>query len=147
MNATKLEEIVSFLAEYQWIYKNSNTKFIKAGVLDDFPGDWGQSLLKLSHEELNNIPFGRIPESLDDNLKGFLRKIAELSICVPSVDFHESQSLKSIKGINPKKLQEISSLSRQIHKICQEKEINYLVDLGCGLVSNQGCFSRDAEIK
>ncbi|XP_059615954.1 methyltransferase-like protein 25B [Phlebotomus argentipes] len=131
MDNSKLEEIVAFLAEYQWIYKNSNTKFVKAGVLDDFPPNWFKSLMNLSHNELNNIPFGMIPDTLDEELKEFLMRISRLSIKVSSKEFPKSS--KTMRGVNPKKFQEISNLSRQIHDICREKNIQYLVDLGSGL--------------
>uniref|UniRef100_A0A1B0CN85 Methyltransferase domain-containing protein n=1 Tax=Lutzomyia longipalpis TaxID=7200 RepID=A0A1B0CN85_LUTLO len=132
MDDSKLEDIVAFLTDFQWIFKHSNTKFIEAGILDTLPKHWAESLLCLSHADFNNIPFGKIPASLERDLKDFLQRISDLAITVPTI-IVEERHLKPIRGINPKKLQEISRLSRQIHEICQERGIAYLVDLGSGL--------------
>ncbi|GAB0096910.1 protein RRNAD1-like isoform X1 [Sergentomyia squamirostris] len=129
-----LEEVIRFLTEYQWIYKHSNTKYLKSGVLDQFPPGWIGSLRSLNQEELNNIPFGRIPQSLDEDLKEFLRTILRLKVDIPIVQIKEDdKDRRSIKGISPKKMKEISSLSFQIHQICQKENIHNLVDLGSGL--------------
>lgn len=55
---TYLNSAYDFLNKYKWIFDTINTKFIYEGVLMKIPEHWQNTLLNITNEELNLIPFG-----------------------------------------------------------------------------------------
>lgn len=56
----------------------------------------------------------------------------EISTYFPNLEY---EHVKSNLRINPKKAHEIANLSKVIHSVCEEHNIQIIVDIGSGLVS------------
>lgn len=51
-------EAYTFLCDYNWIFRSSNTECLTAGVFDQLPADWAQFCEQLSNDHFNSIPDG-----------------------------------------------------------------------------------------
>nr|XP_029734389.1 protein RRNAD1-like [Aedes albopictus] len=120
-----------FLGRHRWIYEQSNTKFVQAGILDALPRTWIDDFRRASNEELNQMPLGRVNEAWCNDLKQFLRTVDSLRVeCERKCDSCGENS-KMIKGISPKKLYEIQNLTSLIGEVCDRNET--FLDFGSGL--------------
>lgn len=52
-----------FLAEFNWIYKSSNTEYVANGIFDKIPKDWISFFEQLDAVGVNRLPFG-----IDENV-------------------------------------------------------------------------------
>lgn len=121
-----------FLSEFQWIFNTSNTQYITKCVLDKIPKSWLPSLLNLTNDELNELPFGGVNEKWDLNFVTFLQRLNRLKPTYVNKR-PNSGDYPKIKGVSPKKLHEIENLSAVINETCSEQLIDVFVDFGCGL--------------
>lgn len=127
------QRATAFLSEHRWIFEQSNTKFVQAGILDAFPRTWIQDFKRANNEELNQIPLGYVNEAWCDDFKQFLRSVDSLSVEYERKCDSLDGNPATVKGISPKKLYEIRNLTSLIGDICEPSET--LLDFGSGLVS------------
>ncbi|CAD7014616.1 protein RRNAD1 [Ceratitis capitata] len=132
---------VTFLRNHSWIYSNANTRFIRAGVLEQFPPDYVNYFLKLENHSLNTFPFLNESEGFSkgiepSHLQSFRSTIFRL---IPD-EFHHKQSDEESIDVLPKcrfrkmsikKKHEIMKLMEIIQFICSDTSL--LLDFGAGL--------------
>lgn len=53
-----LEQAVKFLHDNQWMFKSSNTEYLKNNILRNLPEEWIQAFEDCSENELKSIPSG-----------------------------------------------------------------------------------------
>jgi hypothetical protein len=128
-NQQYLKEAIDFLHEFNWLFRESNTEFLKHGVLDLLPAEWSKVLIANSY----NLP---VDADLPQSLAAFLSKCKELS-CRADQTLDIGQNGGKIRGVSPKKLHEILNLTAFIRNKLENVEESVLVDLGSGAVSNQ----------
>lgn len=131
-----LSGTIQFLWEHSWIFRESNTKFVESGVLDNIPRSWVEVIQKMTNEEFNRFPFGLATGDMPESLASLLQLVQEMSFQGRTYFCQlkeEITTLDRIKGMSPKKSHEIVRLAEVIRSRCGPEDI--LVDLGCGLVS------------
>ncbi|XP_053684322.1 methyltransferase-like protein 25B [Sabethes cyaneus] len=124
------EQCTKFLTEYKWIFESSNTKFVQAGILEEFPKPWIGDLDSTANEQFNRIPLGYVNQDWSSSFQTFLNRLKGLII---NYDRLEACSVKgpNLKGVSPKKMYEIENLTSVIGGICNNGEV--LLDFGSGL--------------
>lgn len=129
-----LQRSVTLLSEFSWIFRESNTRFVEKGTLENLPNSWIEAIAELSNDEFNKLPRGLINKELPEDLRKLLVNIQGLGLdikrSIRTVTEHDKGRLK---GMSPKKAHEITHLADVILHQC--KNVDVLVDLGCGLVS------------
>ncbi|XP_058830168.1 methyltransferase-like protein 25B [Topomyia yanbarensis] len=133
-------QCTGFLIQYMWIFENSNTKFVQAGVLDRLPNSWVCDLNSTTTKELNQIPLGYIKEGWSNEFKQFLSTLVFLAVSYERVNYSITKA-PLLKGVSPKKLYEIENLTMVIAAMCTPDEI--LLDFGSGL----GYLSQNLNLK
>ncbi|CAH1788871.1 unnamed protein product [Owenia fusiformis] len=130
-----LRATYEFLHRHEWIFNFAVTDFFTLKVWDYIPTEWRNSLESLSNAELNQVPFGFIKENWPESLKNFITMATNCSsprkqICLfnPAV---VSNTMK--KGMNPKKIHEVSNMAAVIHEMCREHGVKVVIDIGSGL--------------
>lgn len=53
-----LEQAVKFLHDNEWIFKSSNTEYLKNNILKNLPEEWIQTFETCTENEFKNIPSG-----------------------------------------------------------------------------------------
>lgn len=126
------EVCATFLAQYKWIFENSNIRFVQAGVLDYFPTSWIAAMQGCTTEELNQIPLGYISKNWGGSFVQFLE--ARNKICIEFEIVDCTKTNEKIKGVSPKKQYEIDNLTAIICDKCNHLD-EILLDVGSGDIS------------
>ncbi|XP_063436455.1 probable methyltransferase-like protein 25 [Mytilus trossulus] len=131
----QLKQMVDFLHEFDWIYNFKLTDFFIDEVWENIPGEWAECLLSLSHEQLNQLPFGYMMDTWPVSFREFLQK---------SISFSSSRNCKTLetaveidpnikRGMNPKKQHEVSKMAALVHDLVKDTGSDVIVDVGSGL--------------
>jgi hypothetical protein len=126
-NKEYLKEAVDFLNEFSWLFRESNTAFLKTKVLDHLPEEWCKILIENSY----NLPVG---SDLPKSLATFHAKWRRLCCRSDKIPDNSGNGAK-IRGVSPKKLHEICNLTAFIKDKHHNSGETVLVDLGSGVVS------------
>lgn len=145
------QQVNEFLKRNSWIYREANTGFVKAGILNEMPQEYKDYFREITTEELNKFPYAHEPLThLNvESLKNFRHKLAEL---IPLAAYNEPQDvekpikMENLKKMNVKKQHEIQRLATVVKETLKLNEtINedeyqnegqdkyVLIDFGSGL--------------
>ncbi|XP_059143011.1 probable methyltransferase-like protein 25 [Physella acuta] len=135
-----IRKILTFLAKYENIHNFPLTDVFKNGCLKKMPTEWADQLLQLTTEELNNLPFLGTDSSVrhplfPPTLHKFLHKATALSLNQSQVKQITPLILDTnmARGMNPKKVHEVSIMAPFIHEVMKQTKCNLILDVGSGL--------------
>ncbi|XP_062510529.1 probable methyltransferase-like protein 25 [Corticium candelabrum] len=132
--------LTDFIAKFSWIYDFKLTRFLQDKAYDRLPDEWKDTLISLSVEELNELPFGLIQEKWPESFKHFISEAT--SLLTQSSDVRKCKKLevesvclseKIKRGMKAKKVHEVERMVSFVGALCREKEIKHVVDVGSGL--------------
>ncbi|XP_014215993.2 uncharacterized protein LOC106644828 [Copidosoma floridanum] len=130
------KEVILFFKEFQWLYNMPVTKILCRGSLDSLPADWLEALKDIDNKDLNDfVTEFKTQEKWPRSLLNFVEscrsfhKLPTSNISLSSISLPEL----FLKKLSLKKQHEIFYLARLVHEKCQQQEISFVVDLGCGL--------------
>ncbi|GFN86192.1 upf0431 protein c1orf66-like protein [Plakobranchus ocellatus] len=127
-----------FLKEFDWVHSTQVTHILD-GTLHKIPCEWLPVLTNMSTDELNNFPFlGESSAYLyplwPTSLHRFLDLAARLNIERGQAELKPATvDFRMARGMNPKKLHEVSYIATLIHDIMAETGCDTVVDVGSGL--------------
>uniref|UniRef100_A0A0A1X6Z8 Protein RRNAD1 n=2 Tax=Zeugodacus cucurbitae TaxID=28588 RepID=A0A0A1X6Z8_ZEUCU len=132
---------LAFLRDHSWIYKNPNTRFIKAGMLESIPSDYINYFLQLRNSELNIFPFLYDNEDFNNGIDSIaLQTFRSTLRCLIPKEVHDIKILPDqleefpkwrLRKMSVKKQHEIMRLTKIIQIHCHD--IHLLIDFGAGL--------------
>ncbi|KAI0215432.1 Methyltransferase-like protein 25 [Lamellibrachia satsuma] len=131
-----LEAIVEFCIRYQWVYDLQLTKYFVDKAWEKIPPDWKDPLTSLTQDELNAFPHGFFKESCPESLKEFIQTSHTLSLPRSPLSCHMTRTeldKNMRKGMNPKKIHEVSQMAGVVDKLCRECGVQHIIDIGSGL--------------
>ncbi|KAM7345778.1 uncharacterized protein ACRADG_011927 isoform 1-T3 [Cochliomyia hominivorax] len=136
-------QVNEFLQQYSWIYREANTGFLKANILNEMPPEYHDYFTKVNTEDLNKFPYVHEPleNLIAESLNKFRHKLTEL---IPLEAFNEPKDienpikLEKLKKMNIKKQHEIQRLATVVGDILKVKDVDnkekfLLIDFGSGL--------------
>ncbi|CAG2228755.1 unnamed protein product [Mytilus edulis] len=131
----QLTQMVDFLYEFDWIYNFKLTDYFIDEVWENIPGEWAECLLSLSHEHLNQLPFGYMMDTWPVSFREYLQKAMSLSSSRNCKTLETSVEIDpNIKrGMNPKKQHEVSKMAALVHDLVKVTGSDVIVDVGSGL--------------
>ncbi|XP_076081227.1 uncharacterized protein LOC143052160 [Mytilus galloprovincialis] len=131
----QLTQMVDFLYEFDWIYNFKLTDYFIDEVWENIPGLWAECLLSLSHEHLNQLPFGYMMDTWPVSFREYLQKAMSLSSSRNCKTLETSVEIDpNIKrGMNPKKQHEVSKMAALVHDLVKVTGSDVIVDVGSGL--------------
>ncbi|KNC26737.1 hypothetical protein FF38_11381 [Lucilia cuprina] len=145
-NSTEyFQQVNEFLKKYSWIYREANTGFLKADILNQMPHQYQKYFIEITNEELNRFPYIHEPLALlnDESIKNFRYQLNEL---IPPEAFQEPRAMEktikmeNLKKMNIKKQHEIQRLAAVVKENLklnengnEQQEKYVLIDFGSGL--------------
>ncbi|XP_014667521.1 PREDICTED: uncharacterized protein LOC106809081 isoform X4 [Priapulus caudatus] len=104
-------------------------------VWERIPTEWYGCLKTLSVDDLNELPYGHQMDYWPEDLKKFITKSQELSLCRDQVDWLQKTDLgtEEKRGMTPKKVHEVEWMSSLVADVCLKTQCDVVVDIGAGL--------------
>jgi hypothetical protein len=148
-----LAKLIAFVQKYQWVYNIKVTHLFKTKIWDRIPIDWYEFLSSLSEEELSSLPdwsptHPSCPAHCPGTLLEYILNCQKLSIGREQlnernmVEEDVSSVWKEIsRGMNPKKLHEVSRMAKYVNEVCTKVKCRTVVDVGSGLGYLGQCLS------
>ncbi|XP_071054409.1 methyltransferase-like protein 25B [Onthophagus taurus] len=132
---TYMHDCLQFLNDYQWIYNYPNTHILVNKIFEKIPLDWVEYFNKFNTNDFNSLALGIVNENAPLSLKQFLRKLDNLKPKFELKTLPENISFTFPKNISIgiKKKHEILCLSSVVDRICRDKDVKSVLDVGCGL--------------
>eukprot|EP01124_Arcella_intermedia_P020404 TRINITY_DN2787_c0_g2_i1.p1 TRINITY_DN2787_c0_g2~~TRINITY_DN2787_c0_g2_i1.p1 ORF type:complete len:627 (-),score=117.33 TRINITY_DN2787_c0_g2_i1:575-2416(-) len=134
-------QIILFLSEYDWIFRDHLVNFLNNQLQNEMPKDWKNTLLALTPTEIQNIANLEENEMWPHDLKNFLhkckilampRKLSENPLCF-------GNPLQKVKldriftlGMNEKKIHEVEELASIVGELNKTSNVKLIVDVGAG---------------
>ena len=142
-------EVVDFLKQHSWIYREANTMFLKNGILNEMPQEYKDYFANIKHEELHQFPYVHQPLDLHKTSTTIIKFRQSLAKLIPEEAYQEPKYIEqqkakpdSLKKMNIKKQHEIQRLANLVKDVLKLKQNDkdsvyeekcVLIDFGCGL--------------
>ncbi|RUS81898.1 hypothetical protein EGW08_010325, partial [Elysia chlorotica] len=133
-----VKDAFTLLKTFDWIHTHQVINIFD-GALKNIPSEWLPFLSELDTQELNNLPFlgessSQVYPAWPLSLHEFLSLTSRLSLQRDQVDIQPTPvDTNMARGMNPKKLHEVSYLASLVNRIMSESGCDLIVDVGSGL--------------
>lgn len=131
-------EMIRFIKQFSYILNPHLVHFYKNNTWDTLPKDWIESFDKTEEKSLIPSLLENPPSWFSSSLKDFCNNCIKFKISRDVSETTKERSLQipnallQMKGMNQKKIHEVSLLAGEINNICKELNIQKVVDVGAG---------------
>lgn len=130
-----LEDSVSFLTKYSWIYDFKVTNILSEKILEKIPSDWLGFLKGLTIEDFNEVFLNtektkNVPEEIANFIESY--RMLKTPITKHPLSNHSLSNMQK-RGINLKKEHEIVNFANFIEQRSLQSDTKNILDIGSGL--------------
>ncbi|KAK3790011.1 hypothetical protein RRG08_016328 [Elysia crispata] len=135
---SSVKDALNLLKKFDWIHSPQVIKIFD-GTLQNIPSEWLPFLAELDTQELNNLPYlgessSQVYPAWPTSLHEFLQLTSQLSLLRGQIDLQPTAiDANMARGMNQKKLHEVSYMASLVHNVMSEAGCDLIVDVGSGL--------------